>query len=136
MSLLPRVPSPFLLGQGFPSSGAVLGVGRELRTTASIRKGKGVDKYRSPPPSGNERETKNLGKARQRNASLAHQSIRTGSDMSPEWTLPWEGGLGSPTWRIWLQSAPLWVEGGGEGLFRGRKLGAEGAEGQGLPRGA
>lgn len=55
------------------------------------------------------------------------------------WTLPWEGGLGSPTWGFWLQSAPLGVEvmvegGRGKGLFSARKLGAEGPEGQGLPQ--
>lgn len=83
-----------------------------------------MDKYRSAPP------TENLGKTRQRSTSLDPQSTRTVLGVIPEWTLPWEGSLGSPTWGIWLQSVPLWEE----VRVEGGKSGAEGPEDQGLPQ--
>lgn len=83
-----------------------------------------MDKYRSAPP------PEILGKTRQRRASLDPQALTTVLGVIPEWTLPWEGSLGSPTWRIWLQSVPLW----GEVRVEGGKAGAEGPEGPGLSR--
>lgn len=83
-----------------------------------------MDKYRSAPP------TENLGKTRQRSASLDPQSTRTVLGVNPEWTLPWEGSLGSPTSGIWLQSVPLWEE----VRVEGGQLGAEDPDDQGLPR--
>lgn len=48
----------------------------------------GVDKYRSPPPPGNEKGTENLGQTKERSASLLPQSTRTDLDLISEWTCP------------------------------------------------
>lgn len=89
-----------------------------------------MDKYRSPPPPGNEKGTENLGKTRQRSASLAPQSTRTGLgtyarvDPAPGGRLEFShlGNLAAVCSALWGS------KGGGrkrekEGLFMGRKSG-------------